>query len=63
VNQGCRRLVVDVGVVEKLKVFRGKGRIEMIINIERDSENELKEVLVRFAPFCSLLIKFIYMVR
>jgi len=45
---GSRRLVVDAGVVEKLKVFRSDGRIEVIVNIERDGEGGLKGVLVRY---------------
>ena len=40
-----RRLVVDVGIVEKLHVFRGEGRIEVIINIERDSEKTWAELI------------------
>jgi 20S proteasome subunit alpha 6 len=43
---GSRRLVIDAGVVEKLKVFRGNGRIEVVVNIEKDGESELKGILV-----------------
>ena len=43
---GSRRLVIDAGVVEKLKVFRSSGRIEVVVNIEKDGESELKGILV-----------------
>lgn len=43
---GSRRLVIDAGVVEKLKVFRGNGRIEVIVNIEKDGDSALKGILV-----------------
>jgi 20S proteasome subunit alpha 6 len=45
---GSRRLVIDAGVVEKLKVFRSEGRIEVFINIEKDNESGLKGILVCF---------------
>lgn len=44
---GSRRLVIDAGVVEKLRVFRGEGRIEVVVHIERDSEGGLKGIVVR----------------
>jgi 20S proteasome subunit alpha 6 len=52
---GSRRLVVDAGVVEELRVFRADGRVEAIINVERDSEKGLKGILV-----CPVLFKNYY---
>ena len=51
---GSRRLVIDAGVVDKLRVFRSGGRIEVIVNIERDGEAGLKGIVVS-DPFPSLL--------
>jgi 20S proteasome subunit alpha 6 len=49
---GTRRLVIDAGVVKKLKVFRAEGRIDVIVDIEKDGENGLKGILVcYFHPF------------
>jgi 20S proteasome subunit alpha 6 len=50
---GSRRLVVDAHVVEKLKVFRSEGRIEVAINVEKDSDNGLKGILVCVLHLCS----------
>ena len=47
---GSRRLVIDAGVVEKLRVFRSEGRIEATVNIEKDGENGLIGILVRPTP-------------
>lgn len=55
---GSRRLVVDAGVVEKLKVFRSEGRIEVAVNIERDGENGLKGILV-----CLLHLSYIHQIN
>ena len=52
---GSRRLVIDASVVEKLKVFRSDGRIEVYVNIEKDGEKGLKSILVRFFPSWFLL--------
>ncbi|KAF7980891.1 hypothetical protein HWV62_36069 [Athelia sp. TMB] len=43
---GSRRLVIDAGVVDKLRVFRSGGRIEVIVNIERDGETGLKGIVI-----------------
>lgn len=43
---GTRRLVIDASIVQSLKVFRSEGRIEAIVNIEKDGEGELKGILV-----------------
>lgn len=48
---GTRRLVIDAGVVQSLKVFRREARIEAVVNIERDSETSLKGVFVSFSQF------------
>lgn len=48
----ARSLVIDVGVIEKLRVFRSDGHVEAIINIEGDSENNgLNGILVCPATF------------
>jgi 20S proteasome subunit alpha 6 len=43
----CLRKKIDAGVVEKLKVFRTLGRIEVTIDLERENEHGLKGILVR----------------
>ena len=45
---GNRRLVVNAEVVDKLKVFRQDGRIEVHMNIDKDSDVSLKGILVSF---------------
>lgn len=43
---GSRRLVVDAGVVEYLKVYRSEGRIEVHISLDKGSDDGLKGVLI-----------------
>lgn len=43
---GTRRMVIDAGVVEKLKVFRSDARIEVHMTISEDN-GHLKGILVR----------------
>ena len=42
---GTRRMVIDAGVVEKLKVYRSDARIEVYMTINEDS-GRLKGILV-----------------
>ena len=49
---GSRRMVIDSGVVEKLKVFRSDARIEVYINITEENSH-LKGILVNASsPSC-----------
>lgn len=41
-----RRLVIDAGVVEKLKVFRQEARIEVHMNISKDEMGKFRGILV-----------------
>ena len=50
-SRGNRRFVVDVEVVESVNLFRHEGRIEVIINIEKNSDGSLKGILVRYLSF------------
>lgn len=45
---GNRRLVIDAEIVDKLQLFRQDGRIEVILNVEKekDSEQSLKGIIV-----------------
>lgn len=43
---GNRRLVIDAEVVQSFKLFRQDGRVEVNININKDSEDGLKGILV-----------------
>lgn len=45
---GTRRLVIDAGIVERLKVFRAEGRIEVTLTVERLDESGFKGIFVRF---------------
>lgn len=48
---GNRRFVVDVEVVESVNLFRQEGRIEVIINVEKNTDGSLKGILVRYPSF------------
>lgn len=48
---GTRRMVIDSGVVEKLKVFRSDARIEVHMSISED-HGHLKGILVRASDLC-----------
>ncbi|KAF4602354.1 hypothetical protein EYR40_005559 [Pleurotus pulmonarius] len=45
---GNRRLVIDAEIVDKLQLFRQDGRIEVILNVEKDkdSDQSLKGIIV-----------------
>ncbi|OBZ71914.1 hypothetical protein A0H81_08263 [Grifola frondosa] len=43
---GTRRMVVDAEVVDKLRVFRAEGRIEVSMNISSDDHGGFKGILI-----------------
>ena len=43
---GARRLLIDAQVVETLKIWRGQGRIEILLCLQRQSDMTLKGLLV-----------------
>lgn len=43
---GNRRLVIDAEIVDNLKLYRQAGRIEVLMNIDKESDTELKGILV-----------------
>lgn len=43
---GMRRLAIDSEVVEVMKIWRGQGRIEVFLRLEREGETELKGIFV-----------------
>lgn len=43
---GNRRLVIDAEVVQSFKLFRQEGRVEVIINVDKETEDSLKGILV-----------------
>lgn len=43
---GNRRLVIDAEVVHSFKLFRQEGRVEVIINMDKETEDGLKGILV-----------------
>lgn len=47
-----RRMVIDAAVVSKLKVFRREARIEVHLNIAKDTPGHFKGILVSVLPFC-----------
>jgi len=47
---GNRRLVIDAEVVQSMKVLRQDGMIEVVMDVTKLNENELKGILVNF-PF------------
>lgn len=50
-SRGNRRFVVDVEVVESVNLFRQDGRIEVTINVEKNTDGSLKGILVRYLFF------------
>jgi 20S proteasome subunit alpha 6 len=48
---GNRRMVIDAEVVDSLKVFRQEGRIEVVMNIEKEADDGLKGILVCYHLF------------
>jgi 20S proteasome subunit alpha 6 len=47
-SRGNRRFVVDVEVVESVNLFRQEGRIEVTINVEKNTDGSLKGIMVRY---------------
>jgi 20S proteasome subunit alpha 6 len=47
---GNRRLVIDAEVVQSMKVLRQAGMIEVVMDVTKFNENELKGILVRLSP-------------
>ena len=45
---GNRRMVIDAEVVQSMKVLRQDGIIEVVMDVTKLNENELKGILVRF---------------
>ena len=43
---GARRLLIDAQVVEALKIWRGQGRIQVVLSLEREGDRDLKGLLV-----------------
>ena len=43
---GNRRLVIDAEVVHSFKLFRQEGRVEVTINVDRETEDSLRGILV-----------------
>lgn len=43
---GTRRLAINSEVVEAMKIWRGRGRIEISLRLEREGEKELKGLFV-----------------
>jgi 20S proteasome subunit alpha 6 len=45
-SRGNRRFVIDAEVVESVNLFRHEGRIEVTINVEKNTDGSLKGILV-----------------
>lgn len=60
---GNRRLVINAEVVEKLKVFRREGRIEVLLTVDKDDEGGLKGILVSDCTLIYMLIPLIHYFR
>lgn len=60
---GNRRLVINAEVVEKLKVFRREGRIEVLLTVDKDDEGGLKGILVSDRTLVCVLMKLIHYLR
>jgi 20S proteasome subunit alpha 6 len=43
---GTKRLVIDAEIVEKLKIHRSDGRVEITLRLEKDQVNELNGIIV-----------------
>ncbi|KAF8592466.1 hypothetical protein K439DRAFT_13551 [Ramaria rubella] len=42
---GARRLLIDAQIVETMKIWRGQGRIEILLSLERECEFDLKGLI------------------
>ena len=47
-SRGNRRFVVDSEVVESVNLYRHEGRIEVTIDVDKNTDGSLKGILVRF---------------
>ncbi len=45
---GTKRLVINAEIVEKLKIHRTDGRVEILLRVEKDDVNELHGIIVGF---------------
>lgn len=45
---GTKRLVINAEIVEKLKIHRSDGRVEITLRVEKDESNELNGIIVGF---------------
>ncbi len=43
---GTKRLVINAEIVEKLKIHRSEGRVEITLRVEKDEVNELNGIIV-----------------
>jgi len=43
---GTKRLVINAEIVEKLKIHRSDGRVEILLRVEKDNVNELNGIIV-----------------
>jgi 20S proteasome subunit alpha 6 len=43
---GTKRLVINAEIVEKLKIHRSDGRVEITLRVEKDQANELNGIIV-----------------
>ncbi|KAI0921931.1 hypothetical protein AcW1_004221 [Taiwanofungus camphoratus] len=43
---GMRRMVIDAEIVDKLKVLRGEGRVEVYMNVEKDEFGAFKGIMM-----------------
>jgi 20S proteasome subunit alpha 6 len=45
---GTKRLVINAEIVEKLKIHRTDGRVEILLRVSKDDVNELNGIIVGF---------------
>jgi 20S proteasome subunit alpha 6 len=43
---GTKRLVINAEIVEKFKILRSDGRVEILLRVEKDDANELNGIIV-----------------
>ena len=46
---GTKRLVINAEIVEKFKIHRSDGRVEILLRVEKDDANELNGIIVSFS--------------
>jgi len=59
---GTKRLVINAEIVEKFKIHRSDGRVEILLRVEKDDVNELNGIIVgpfisRSPSVCSFLVR------